>query len=176
MILNSKPSVLLGSEYKVCWKEWLMDDKIRILKMDRFWIGRKTTILIGECMSKSTEKSINKNTIFVRHCIGKSDRKTNVCKCLWNNCLEGEIRFVINGLQWFPQSKLMKWSSYSHHLTWPFTSHWNSWSVPLWNKFIAWLPGYYAYLIFILPFWMLLLSFLYWFFYIYFRGSTISIT
>lgn len=33
---DSKPSVVLDMEYKLCWKEWLMDDKIRILNMDSF--------------------------------------------------------------------------------------------------------------------------------------------
>lgn len=47
-----------------------MDDKIRILKMKIFWIGRKETILFGECMSNSIEKSISKNIIFLRHWIG----------------------------------------------------------------------------------------------------------
>lgn len=34
--LTVKPFVVLDIESKICWREWSMDDKIRILKMDSF--------------------------------------------------------------------------------------------------------------------------------------------
>lgn len=75
--------------------------------MHSFWRGREVAILVVEYMSKSIERGITEYAIFIRHWVGKSNwKKKHVCKCLWNNCLEGEIEFVINGLQWRSQSKL----------------------------------------------------------------------
>lgn len=76
--------------------------KKRISKINSFWIGRYVPILIGECMSKSTGKSISKYANFMKHWVGKSDWKMTVYVNLWNNSLKKESRFVMNGLQWLP--------------------------------------------------------------------------